>query len=443
MTEQINVPKLRFTNFYGGWEIYSLKQISTKNISYGVVQTGDADLTIPCVRVINLTSGSLDKNSFIKTSKKISQSYKKTILEKDELMIALRGVIGLTKAVSVDLVGCNLTRGVARVSPNQNMFSSAFVKQALSTQKSVQRFDQLKNGSALKEISIGELNKYSALYPSLPEQQKIASFLSKVDKKIELLSKKKDRLIEYKKGVIQQLFSGKFEQNTQDSLVGKTTFIPPALRFKADDGSDFPDWKNKKFSDCFDFFTTNSLSRDKLSYEKGEVKNIHYGDIHTKFRSIFKLKQEYVPYVASTVDTGKIKADSYCKDGDLVFADASEDYADIGKCIEISELNEVKLVAGLHTHLARPKEKFAIGYQTYLQKSWRMRYQIMIIAQGSKVLGISIKQLANIVLPVPCIAEQEKIASFMISLDNKIEVISFELEKTKEWKKGLFQQMFV
>lgn len=470
MTEQMIVPKLRFSEFQGGWPKYTLKQISTKNISYGVVQTGNTDLSVPCVRVVDLTSGKLDKDNFIKTSDVISQSYKKTILEKNELMIALRGVIGLTKLVPNGLLGCNLTRGIARVSPNQEKFNSDFIEQILNTPKSAQRFDQLKNGSALKEISIGELNKFQTNSPEIAEQQKIASFLSKVDKKITLLTEKKDKLTEYKKGVMQQLFNGRFQlavQHNQDTSLepkseksgeqgsrqssgkligqpnGNPIFIPPTLRFKADDGSVFPDWEEKVFSDCFDFFTTNSLSRDKLSYDKGDVKNIHYGDIHTKFRPVFKLNQEYVPYITSTVDTIKIKADSYCQDGDLAFADASEDYADIGKCIEITELNGAKVVAGLHTHLARPKEKFATGYQAYLQKTWQVRYQVMRIAQGTKVLGISTKQLAKIVLPVPCIAEQEKIASFLISLDNKIEIVNAELEKSKHWKKGLLQQMFV
>ncbi|TON15827.1 hypothetical protein CGH62_27055, partial [Vibrio parahaemolyticus] len=80
--------------------------------------------------------------------------------------------------------------------------------------------------------------------PTLPEQQKIASFLSKVDEKIELLAEKKDKLTEYKKGVMQQLFNGKWEE--QD---GQLTFIPPTLRFKADDGSEFPDWVEKTLGD--------------------------------------------------------------------------------------------------------------------------------------------------------------------------------------------------
>ena len=78
------------------------------------------------------------------------------------------------------------------------------------------------------------------------EQQKIASFLSKVDEKIALLTEKKDKLTEYKKGVMQQLFNGKWENQN-----GQMTFIPPTLRFKADDGSEFPDWEEKTLGESF------------------------------------------------------------------------------------------------------------------------------------------------------------------------------------------------
>lgn len=344
--------------------------------------------------------------------------------------------IGSASALMLKDVAIGRTINVLR--PKGDIeYSHVYVSYYIN-EKLRKRISKLARGASISNVYNTDLKTLKANLPELSEQQKIASFLSKVDAKIGLLSEKKDKLTEYKCGVMQQLFNGKWHE--QD---GQLTFAPPTLRFKADDGSEFPDWEKKRFSDCFEFFTTNSLSRDKLSYTSGEVKNIHYGDIHTKFRTVFLVTQENVPSIAEEIDTKKIKAQSYCQDGDLVFADASEDYADIGKCIEIRGLGNIKLVSGLHTHLARPKEKFALGYQAYLQKSWKMRYQIMRIAQGTKVLGISTKQLAQIDVPIPCYDEQEKIASFMISLDTKIEQLNSELNKTKEWKKGLLQQMFV
>jgi hypothetical protein len=207
---------------------------------------------------------------------------------------------------------------------------------------------------------------------------------------------------------------------------------------------DFANWKEMKFGSVFTFRTTNSLSREKLNYDDGKVKNIHYGDIHTKFNLLFDITKEPVPYINIDVELKRIDADNYCKESDLIIADASEDYADIGKSIEIISLNNEKILAGLHTFLARPNlNMLALGYSGYLIKSENVRLQIMTIAQGSKVLSISTSRLSNILIPVPCIEEQTKIVNFLSAIDNKINHCQSQIEKTEIWKKGLLQQMFV
>ncbi len=160
----------------------------------------------------------------------------------------------------------------------------------------------------------------------------------------------------------------------------------PKLRFGEFEG----EWVEKLYGDIYSFYSTNSLSRDKLNYDDGEVKNIHYGDIHTKFSTIFDIEKENVPFINRDVDLSKVKDESYCQEGDLVIADASEDYTDIGKTIELKNLNNEKILAGLHTFLARPdKEKITIGFMGYLLQSWKIRKQVMTIAQGTKVLSLS------------------------------------------------------
>ena len=103
-------------------------------------------------------------------------------------------------------------------------------------------------------------------------------------------------------------------------------------------------WDEWLFCDFYDFQTTNSFTRDKLNYEEGDIYNLHYGDIHTKFRSQFNLKSELVPFINPDVDTTKLKENNYLKVGDLVIADASEDYDDIGKTIEIIDTNNQKVI---------------------------------------------------------------------------------------------------
>jgi len=213
----------------------------------------------------------------------------------------------------------------------------------------------------------------------------------------------------------------------------------PKLRFK-----EFSEeWEEKLYGDIYTFYSTNSLSRDKLNYENGKVYNIHYGDIHTKFSTIFKLENEHVPYINNDVDLSKIKDENYCKIADLVIADASEDYADIGKTIEIISLNNKKTLAGLHTFLARPnRDIVSLGYMAYMLQSWKVRWQVMRIAQGTKVLGLATSRLSKITLEIPSKKEQKKIATFLTSVDKKIDQLNQKVNLLQAYKKGVMQKIF-
>ena len=214
----------------------------------------------------------------------------------------------------------------------------------------------------------------------------------------------------------------------------------PKLRFKEFSG----EWEEKELEKVYDFYPTNSFSRDKLNYEKGTVKNIHYGDIHTKFSTLFDITKEQVPFINSDIDLTRIKEESYCLEGDLIFADASEDVDDIGKSMELINLNNEKVLSGLHTLLARQKEKKLVRrFAGYLFKSNYIREQIKKEAQGAKVLGISTKRLSNIKLFFPKDPnEQQKIANTLSFLDKLIESLEQKIEALKKHKKGLMQQLF-
>ena len=215
--------------------------------------------------------------------------------------------------------------------------------------------------------------------------------------------------------------------------------LVPQLRF----GEFLGEYSPTTFGELYSFTSTNSLSRDKLNYEKGEVFNIHYGDIHTKFKSLFFLKKETVPFINEDINLSKIKEEQYCKVGDIVIADASEDYNDIGKSIELIDIANAKILAGLHTFRARPyTKKTAVGYFNYLLKSWNLRKQIMMIAQGTKVLGLSTKRFSKLKLNIPTKPEQKKIATFLSAIDKKIQQLSRKKALLEEYKKGLMQQLF-
>ncbi|WP_159021467.1 restriction endonuclease subunit S [Formosa sp. L2A11] len=218
--------------------------------------------------------------------------------------------------------------------------------------------------------------------------------------------------------------------------------LVPELRFPEfkNDG----DWTIEPFNEVYSFKITNSFSRDKLNYENGTVKNIHYGDIHTKFSTHFDITKENVPYINPDISIERIDKENYCEEGDLVIADASEDIDDIGKSIEIINLNKEKLLAGLHTFLARPiNSKITISFGGHLFKSEGIIIQIKKEAQGAKVLGISKGRLANLDIYYPeNEKEQQKIANCLSSLDNLITAETEKLDCLKDHKKGLLQQLF-
>ena len=216
--------------------------------------------------------------------------------------------------------------------------------------------------------------------------------------------------------------------------------LVPRLRFPGFEDA----WATTSMSDLYAFKGNNSLSRDKLNYEAGELRNIHYGDIHTKFALHFRVNAESVPYINAGESSSAIRPENYCMAGDMVFADASEDMADIGKSIEIIDAGDVPLVSGLHTILARPNEgSFALGFGAYLFSSEGVRKQIQREGQGAKVLGLSATRLGNVQLRYPSKSEeQQKIADCLSSLDELIAAEAQKLDALKTHKKGLMQQLF-
>ncbi|ADQ80097.1 restriction modification system DNA specificity domain [Paludibacter propionicigenes WB4] len=224
--------------------------------------------------------------------------------------------------------------------------------------------------------------------------------------------------------------------------MNKDNKIVPKLRFPEFQFS--KEWILEPFSEIYSFLGTNSFTRDNLNYRDGNIKNIHYGDIHTKFNSHFDITKEIVPFVNLDITVEKIKEEFFCKEGDIIFADASEDLADVGKSIEIIYLNNEKILSGLHTLLARQKDsKLRTGFGGHLFKSSSIRTQIQKESQGAKVLGISATRLSNISVYYPENKdEQQKIASCLSSLDELIAAHTYKLEALKDHKKGLMQQLF-
>jgi len=216
--------------------------------------------------------------------------------------------------------------------------------------------------------------------------------------------------------------------------------LVPKLRFSGFDD----EWESVKLGDILTFYSTNSFSRDKLNYDSGNVKNIHYGDIHTKFPTLLSVSENKdVPYINNDIDLFKFKEDQYLKEGDLIIADASEDYADIGKAIEVKDINDEKVLAGLHTILARDEKNIMVnGFKGYLFLTEDLKTNIKRIANGISVLGISKNNLSKLRVHIPHKTEQQNIVKFLLSVDKKIELLEEKLEYYQDFKKYLMQQIF-
>ncbi len=290
--------------------------------------------------------------------------------------------------------------------------------------------NQYATGQAQPGLSVSNLEQVKLNAPKNPkEQQKIASCLSSLDELLAAHSQKLDLLKDHKKGLMQNFFPQEGEN-------------APKVRFSEfkNDGN----WIKETVGDVYEFKVSNSFAREYLNYKDGSVKNIHYGDIHTKFNTLFDITKENVPFINPDVTIEKIRKESYCIAGDMVFADASEDMNDVGKSIEIVNINNENLVSGLHTLLARQREKkLSIGFGGYLFKSDWIRKQIQREAQGAKVLGISATRISNAQILYPKNhKEQQKISSCLSSLDALIKAQAEKIEQLKWHKKGLMQGLF-
>ena len=131
----------------------------------------------------------------------------------------------------------------------------------------------------------------------------------------------------------------------------------PALRFPEFSG----EWKKCKVSDLLDFYSTNSLSWEQLEYDTNAMMNLHYGLIHVGLPTMVDLAKDKLPNIKEDNMPTNFEL---CKEGDVAFADASEDTNEVAKTIEFYNLAEKNVVCGLHTiHGRDNKHKTVVGFK--------------------------------------------------------------------------------
>ncbi|HBC3521294.1 TPA: restriction endonuclease subunit S [Vibrio parahaemolyticus] len=417
------VPELRFSGFNKAWSKKRLKEIGTF-LGGGTPSKTNPDFwtgLIPWVSSSDITDDSIHQikvTRFI-TEDAIAKSATKLVPENTILLVSRVGVGKL----AVTTKNLCTSQDFTNFSPSEgDVYFLAYYLKSKSTE-----FLKFNQGMAIQGFTKDDISNFAIYIPQdLEEQQKVADCLSSMDDLIAENAKKLDLLKLHKKGLMQKLFPEE----------GKSI---PEFSFACN-----VKWIKKTFEEVYSLKTTNSLSRDKLNYDEGLVKNIHYGDIHTKFSTLFDITKEYVPFISEEISLDKIKQESYCQEGDMVFADASEDIDDVGKSIELININGEKLLSGLHTILARQKENYLVkGFGGYLFKSEVMRNQIQKESQGAKVLGISSGRISKIdvIFPIKQ-SEQQRIVDCLSSLDKLIDAQTKKNEVLNKYKKGLMQKLF-
>ncbi len=283
-------------------------------------------------------------------------------------------------------------------------------------------------GGAIPTLSQEQVSKFAIpLPPTIEEQRAIAGALSDVDElisRLETLITKKKAI---KQGAMQELLTGKTRLKGFEST-GKTK--PTEL------GPIPEDWEILSYEDIFSFLSTSTFSRAELK-EDAEVMCVHYGDIHTKFN-------HFIDFTNSQMNGCELKTASkysFIKNGDLIMADASEDYEGIGKSVEVKGLQK-NAISGLHTVLLRDKNDFFVnGFRGYLQSIKSVKVSLEKYATGLKVFGVTKTNLKKIRLPIPPKEEQKAIAQILSEMDQEIEQLETKKAKYQTIKQGMMQEL--
>ena len=210
----------------------------------------------------------------------------------------------------------------------------------------------------------------------------------------------------------------------------------PHLRFPEFHG----EWEKCKVSDLLDFYSTNSLSWDQLEYGTDNMLNLHYGLIHVGLPTMVDLSKDILPAIKKENEPKNFEL---CKEGDIAFADASEDTNEVAKAIEFYTLEDKAVVCGLHTIHGRDKSnKTVVGYKGYAFSSTAFHHQIRRIAQGTKIYSISAKNFAECYIGIPSKEEQTKIAKLLRLIDERIATQSKLIEKLESLIKGISSRIF-
>jgi type I restriction enzyme S subunit len=415
MNAQIkSVPHLRFSDFNEDWKVKELNEVADRITTKNKENNQN-------VLTISAQFGLISQLEFFNKSvsaKDVSGYY---LLHEDDFvynksysngypMGAIKRLTKYQKGIVSTLYICFRFKDEV----DKTFFEQYF--EAGKQNSEIEKFAQEgARNHGLLNIGINDFFCVNLTIPTLPEQQKIAAFLTAVDEKIQQLNKKKDLLEQYKKGVMQKIFN----QET---------------RFNDDNGNDFADWEEKPLGEIGK--TYNGLT--------GKTKeNFGVGKPFVTYKQIFDNSKIDVSKFALVEITEKDNQ-NLVQYGDVFFTVSSETPNEIGfASVLLNLIDELYLNSFCFGYRANSLEELKPEFSRYLFRSPNFRKEIVKLAQGSTRYNMSKIQLMKLKILLPSANEQTKIAAFLSAIDDKINLVNQELEKTQIYKKGLLQQMFI
>ena len=407
----MTVPKLRFKEFDGGWTKSTIQFFMDNNFildqmdgNHGELYPKSEEFSATGVPYISATDFSFGDVNFA-TCKRLpierAKLFKKGIAKNGDVLFAHNATVGPVAILKTDLDFVILSTTATYYRCEATYLNNHYLKNYFESDFFVQQYFGIMSQSTRNQVPITTQRKLNIAVPNIQEQTKIASFLSAVDEKISQLTQKHELLSQYKQGMMQKLFSQQ-------------------LRFKADDGSEFREWEEKELKDIAEInpkskkLPESFIYIDLESVEKGQLllqKNIELQDAPSRAQRLLAkgdvLFQMVRPYQQNNY--------YFNLSGEYV---ASTGYAQI------------------RTKLDSKFIYYALHEKTFLD-------EVMNRCTGTSYPAINSSDLSSIEILIPCLEEQTKIANVLSAIDQKIEVISKQIEQAKQWKKGLLQQMFI
>ncbi len=402
-----NKPLLRFPEFTSAWEEKKISEIFER-----VVNPVDVDKKETYQELGIRSHG---KGIFHKQPKLGAKIGNKRVFWVKENTFIVNIVFAWEQAVAKTTekeVGLIASHRFPMYDPIKNVLDLDFILSLFLRKKGKNILELASPGGAGRNKTLGQkvFSDTEVIIPKIQEQTKISSFLKLNDDRLNVLINKKETLEAYKEGIIRKIFN-------------------KDIRFKDKNGNDFPDWEEKFLGEIGEFRTS---SVDKKTIEgEPEVRLINYMNVYKHENITNKNKDKLM--IVSAKET-QLKSSNLLK-GDILFTPSSETPSDIGHSIVISENLENTLFS-YHLMRFRPAIEIDILYSHYF-------CNIPSVLKQITRYTISVGSFSKIKVQLPSIKEQKKIASFLFNIDNSIKNISNQIKKSKKFKEGLVQKMFV